>query len=158
MPSNTDFVIIILLIVANGIFVMSEMAIVSSRKARLQQLANQRDINAKIALELANSPNKFLAAIQIGITLLAIISGAFGESTISKILIPLLNSIPIFKSYSEAIATVIAILIITYLTLVIGELVPKRLALNNPEPIASAFALPMQMLTNFTLPVVYLLN
>ncbi len=137
---------------------MSEMAIISSRKARLQQMANQRDVNAKVALELANSPNKFLAAIQIGITLLAIITGAFGESTIAKRLIPILHSIPLLTSYSEAIATVIAILIITYLTLVIGELVPKRLALNNPEPIASAVALPMQMLTNFTLPVVYLLN
>jgi putative hemolysin len=157
MSSNSDLFIIVLLIVANGLFVMSEMAIVSARKARLQQLANT-DIKARIALDLANSPNKFLAAVQIGITLLAILSGALGETIIAKKLHLLLNYIPFLVDYREAIASTTAVLIITYLTLVIGELLPKRLALNYPESIATFVAIPMQMLSALTAPIVYLLN
>ena len=137
---------------------MSELAIVSARKVRLQQLANQGDIKARIALELANAPNQFLASVQIGITLLAILSGAFAESTIARRLIPLLNLVPWLAPYSDALSSVIAILIITYLTLIIGELVPKRLALNYPERIASIVAIPMRMLANIASPVVYLLS
>ena len=137
---------------------MSELAIVSVRKVRLQQLANQGDIKARIALELANAPNQFLASVQIGITLLAILSGAFAESTIARRLIPLLNLVPWLAPYSDALSSVIAILIITYLTLIIGELVPKRLALNYPERIASVVAIPMRMLANIASPVVYLLS
>ncbi len=137
---------------------MSELAIVSARKVRLQQLANQGDIKARIALELANAPNQFLASVQIGITLLAILSGAFAESTIARRLIPLLNLVPWLAPYSDALSSVIAILIITYLTLIIGELVPKRLALNYPERIASVVAIPMRMLANIASPIVYLLS
>ena len=137
---------------------MSELAIVSARKVRLQQLANQGDIKARIALELANAPNQFLASVQIGITLLAILSGAFAESTIARRLIPLLNLVPWLAPYSDALSSLIAILIITYLTLIIGELVPKRLALNYPERIASVVAIPMRMLANIASPIVYLLS
>ena len=137
---------------------MSELAIVSVRKVRLQQLANQGDIKARIALELANAPNQFLASVQIGITLLAILSGAFAESTIARRLIPLLNLVPWLAPYSDALSSVIAILIITYLTLIIGELVPKRLALNYPERIASVVAIPMRVLANIASPIVYLLS
>ena len=137
---------------------MSELAIVSARKVRLQQLANQGDIKARIALELANAPNQFLASVQIGITLLAILSGAFAESTIARRLIPLLNLVPWLAPYSDALSSVIAILIITYLTLIIGELVPKRLALNYPERIASVVAIPMRVLANIASPIVYLLS
>ena len=158
MSSTIDFLLILLIVVANGIFVMSELAIVSARKVRLQQLANQGDIKARIALELANAPNQFLASVQIGITLLAILSGAFAESTIARRLIPLLNLVPWLAPYSDALSSVIAILIITYLTLIIGELVPKRLALNYPERIASIVAIPMRMLANIASPVVYLLS
>lgn len=158
MSPTIDFLLILLIVVANGIFVMSELAIVSARKVRLQQLANQGDIKARIALELANAPNQFLAIVQIGITLLAILSGAFGESTIARRLIPLLNLVPWLAPYSDALSSVIAILIITYLTLIIGELVPKRLALNYPERIASIVAVPMRMLANIASPVVYLLS
>ncbi|HCF30670.1 MAG TPA: hypothetical protein DEV81_26535 [Cyanobacteria bacterium UBA11049] len=158
MSPTIDFLLILLIVVANGIFVMSELAIVSARKVRLQQLANQGDIKARIALELANAPNQFLAIVQIGITLLAILSGAFGESTIARRLIPLLNLVPWLAPYSDALSSVIAILIITYLTLIIGELVPKRLALNYPERIASTVAVPMRMLANIASPVVYLLS
>lgn len=158
MSPTVEILIVFLLILANGLFVMSELAIVSARKVRLQQLANHGDAKAKVALDLASSPNQFLATVQIGITLLAILSGAFGESVIVKILTPILGLIPWLAPYHSAIASVIAILIITYLTLIIGELVPKRLALNYPEPIAAIVAIPMQMLAKVTSPVVFLLS
>jgi len=157
-PITLEFLIIFLLIFGNGILVMSEMAIVSSRKARLQQLANQGDRKARAALELASAPHLFLATVQIGITLLAILSGAFGESVIARRLGPILKSLPWIEPYSEAIASAIAILIITYLTLIIGELVPKQLALNYPESIAAGVALPMQMFAKIVAPIVPLLT
>lgn len=158
MSSNYDLLIVFLLIFVNGLFVMSELAIVSSRKVRLQQMAERGDAKARVALDLSNSPNKFLAISQVGITLLAILSGAFGESTIARRLRVLLELIPGLKAYSDALASLLAILIITYLTLIIGELVPKRLALNNPEPIAAAVAIPMRMLAKIAAPVVHLLS
>lgn len=158
MSPLIEILIILLLILANGLCVMSELAIVSARKVRLQQLAHHGDTKARVALELASSPNQFLATVQIGITLLAILSGAFGESVISKRLVYLLSLIPGLASYKQPLASVFAILIITYLTLIIGELVPKRLALNNPEPIASIVAIPMQMLATIASPFAYLLG
>lgn len=159
MPSFTsDILIVFLLIIGNALFVMSEMAIISVRKVRLQQKAERGHKNARIALELANSPNLFLATVQIGITLITILSGAIGESTFSKILEPLLRNIPHLEQYHQAIATVLAILIITYLSLIIGELVPKRLALNYPEEIATFVAIPMKKLSYITSPVVHFLS
>jgi putative hemolysin len=155
---SVEIFIVLLLIFANAIFVTSEMAIVSVRKVRLQQMANQGNASARVALDLSNAPNQFLGTVQIGITLLAIMSGAFGESVISARIMPLLSLIPWLAPYREAIAAVTAVLTITYLTLVIGELVPKRLALNNPERIATAVALPMRTLTRLTFPVVRLLS
>lgn len=158
MSSNIDLVIVFLLILANGVFVMSEMAIVSSRKARLQQRANQGNTKARVALELANAPNLFLPTVQIGITLIVILSGALGETSISKRVGPLLDSVPALASYSQMLATGIAVIVVTYLSLVIGELTPKRVALNNPEPIAAMVALPMRMLAKIAAPVVVLLS
>jgi putative hemolysin len=153
-----ELLIVFLLSIASGIFVMSEMAIVSARKVRLQQMANQGNVSARLALELANAPNQFLAIVQVGITLIIIVSGAFGESAIAKKVSPLLDFLPWLEPYSDAIASAISILIVTYLTLVIGELVPKRVALNNPENIASAIARPMRMFATIASPVVYLLS
>lgn len=158
MSPTIEILIILLLILANGLFVMSEMAIVSSRKARLQQIANLGDAKARTALELANAPNQFLPTVQVGITLLAIVSGAYGETTFSKILTPVISLVPFLNPYRELLATIISVLIITYLTLIVGELVPKRLALNNPEPLAAAVAIPMRMLAKLASPVVYLLG
>jgi putative hemolysin len=158
MSSAVEILIILLLVLANGLFVMSELAILSSRKARLQHLAERGDLKARAALNLASSPNKFLGTVQIGITLLTILSGAYGEETIAKRLQPLLSSISFTSSYQEQVSKGFAILIITYLTLILGELVPKRLALNHPEAIASVLALPMQLLSKITTPVVYLLS
>ena len=153
-----DLIIILVLPIANAFFVMSEMALVSARKVRLQQMANQGDTRADAALQLANAPNQFLALVQLGITLLIIVSGAYGERAISKILAPVFSLLPLLAPYNEAIASAVAILLITYLTLVIGELVPKQLALNNPEAIAAAVALPIKMLATIASPVVYLLS
>ncbi|WP_315787455.1 hemolysin family protein [Fischerella sp. JS2] len=158
MSPTAEILLVLLLILANALFVMSELAIVSARKVRLQQLAERGDQKARVALELASSPNQFLATVQVGITLLAILSGAFGESVIAKRLVPIFNSIPFLAPYKDVTASVIAVLIITYLTLIIGELVPKRVALNHPEPIASIVAIPMRMLATIGSPIVYLLS
>ncbi|OUC11847.1 MAG: hypothetical protein B0A82_25385 [Alkalinema sp. CACIAM 70d] len=154
----TNFLIVLLLIIANALFVMSEMAIVSARKVRLQQAANQGDKGAKSALHLANNPNNFLAAAQVGITLIAIISGAFGEQVFSSVFKPILEDIPLLKAYSEGLAFGLAVLTVTYFTLILGELVPKRLALNSPEGIAAAVAGPMSLLAKVASPIVYLLS
>lgn len=153
-----EILFLILLIVANGIFSMSELAIVSSRKVRLEQWAKDGNRKAKSALKLANNPNNFLATVQIGITLIGILSGAVGGATIAQHLEEAFNSIPAIVPYSKSISFSIVVAVITYLSLVIGELVPKRLALNNPELIASNMARPMQMLANLGTPLVYLLT
>lgn len=153
-----DFSIILLLILANGLFVMSELAIVSARKVRLQQLANQGDRKARTALRLSEEPNNFLATVQVGITLIGIIAGAFGEAALSRRIEPILADIPGLKPYSQVISFGIGVLIITYLTLILGELVPKRLALNSPERIASFAAMPMAVLAKIGAPIVYLLS
>lgn len=158
MSSIFEVLIILLLILLNAVFVMSEMAIVSAKKVRLQFLANQGNSKAKTALELANSPNQFLATVQIGITLIAILSGAYGETTLSKIFSPWLNSIPALVPYSRAIAAVLSIAIVTFLTLTIGELLPKQLALNTPERVATLVAIPMRWLSIITAPLVALLG
>ncbi len=155
---TVEILIILLLILVNAVLVMSEMAIASSRKVRLQHLVNQGNKNAQAALALASEPNNFLATGQIGITLIAILTGAFGEQAISRRVQPLLELIPFLKPYSEAIAFTIAVISIAYLTLIIGELVPKRLALNNPERIAASVAIPMTVLSKMTAPIVYLLS
>lgn len=158
MSPTIEFLIIFLLILANGVFVVSELAILSARKVRLQQLAERGDARARAALELASSPNQFLGTVQIGITLLTILSGSYGEEVIARRIKPLLSFIPWLTPYQEAITYGLTIVIITYLTLILGELVPKRLALNNPEPIASILAIPMQMLAKISLPIVHLLS
>jgi putative hemolysin len=153
-----EILFILLLIVANGIFSMSELAIVSSRKVRLEQWAKEGNRRAKAALKLANNPNNFLATVQIGITLIGILSGAVGGATIAKRLEEVFNSVPIIAPYSENISFTIVVAVITYLSLVIGELAPKRLALGHAEQIASNVAKPMQVLANFGTPLVYLLS
>ncbi|TAE58305.1 MAG: HlyC/CorC family transporter [Nostocales cyanobacterium] len=153
-----EILIILVLIVANGVFSTSEMAIVSARKARLQQLANQGNINAQAALQLADSPNHFLSLVQVGITLINILNGVFGGATIAQRLEKYIELIPILTNYSQPIAFSLVVLVITYLSLIIGELVPKRLALNNPEKIAIAVAVPMKVLATIVAPVVYFLS
>jgi putative hemolysin len=153
-----EILIILVLIIANGVFSMSEMAIVSSRKVRLQQLANQGDTKARVALKLAESPNHFLSTVQVGITLIGILTGAFGGATIASRLAEIVRKVPLLVPYSEPLSFGVVVLIITYLSLIVGELVPKRLALNNPEQIASIVAIPMRALAAIASPVVSLLS
>lgn len=153
-----EIIFILVLIIANGIFSGSEIAVVSARKIRLEQLANKGDRKAKLALKLANSPNDFLSTVQIGITLIGILSGALGGATVAQRLEPVLKSVSFLQPYSQPLSIVIVVGIITYLSLVLGELAPKRLALNNPEKIACQVAGPMRLLSKITAPVVRLLS
>jgi len=146
--------VIVFLVIVNGVFVMAEMAVVSSRKPRLQQFANEGSHGAEKALGLANHPDRFLATIQIGITLIAILTGAVAERTLTAQLSSKLTRWPQIEGYYETIAFLIVVMGITYISLVIGELVPKRLALHNPERIASAMAGFMSFLARLCAPVV----
>ncbi len=149
---------IILLIIANGVFSMSELAIVSARKVRLEQWAKEGNAKARAALRLISSPNNFLSTTQIGITLIGILSGALGGTTVARSLKEILDTITIIKPYSETLSFSIVVGIITYLSLVVGELVPKRLAMSNAEQIACNVAPPMRFLANIGTPIVYLLS
>lgn len=153
-----EIVIVLLLIVVNGIFAMAEIAIVSARKSKLQQQANEGSKRAQAALELAQSPNRFLSTIQIGITFVGIFAGAFGGETIARTLSNELKNIPAIAQYSKGIALFLVVALITYLSLIIGELVPKRLALNSPETIAKIVARPMNILSSLASPLVNLLT
>ncbi len=153
-----EIIIVFLLLVANGIFAMSEMAVVAARKIRLQHSADSGDKRAQTALKLARNPNQFLATIQIGITLVGIFAGAFGGATIAKKLGAYLNTFPRFAPYSDIVSVGAVVVVITYLSLIIGELVPKRLALNNPERVACLMAPPMKFLSRIALSVVRLLE
>ncbi|MBK7897199.1 MAG: hemolysin family protein [Candidatus Promineifilaceae bacterium] len=150
--------IVLLLIIANGIFAMAEISVVSARKARLQQQANEGRRGAKLALQLANDSDDFLSTVQIGITLIGILAGVFGGQSIAGQLAPLLAPLPLIGPYSDSVSLGIVVVVITYLSLVIGELVPKQIGLNNPEHIASLMAQPMSVLSKITSPLVSLLS
>lgn len=159
MPSYAlEALIVLLLILLNGAFAMAEMAIVSARKVRLEQWASRGDRGARIALELANDPNQLLSTIQVGITLIGIVNGAFGGATLSFELAEVLRLVPWLAPYSTAISFALVVSAITYLSLVVGELVPKRLALNNPERVAVVVATPMRRLSSIAAPIVRLLG
>jgi putative hemolysin len=153
-----EVLVIFLLILANGMFSMAEIAIISARKARLQQWAEDGNAKARAALELASSPNLFLPTVQIGITLVGVLTGALSGATIAESLTAAFAEIPVLAPYSSTLALATVVLSITYLSLVIGELVPKRLGLNRPEAIASVVAVPMQLLSVIASPVVRLLG
>jgi putative hemolysin len=155
--------IVLLLILINGLFVMSEMVIISARKTKLQQMANpggssKGNRKAKIALDLANNPNLFLPTVQVGITLMAILSGARGESALGKVIKPWLLNVPILQPYSEPIASTLAIITVTYLTIILGELVPKQIALSNPERLSMMVATPLNGLGKLGSPITKMLS
>lgn len=154
----TEVLLIFLLVVLNGVFAMSEIAVISARKTRLQQLADEGNTKAATALELAVHPDRFLATVQIGITLIGILAGAFGGATLTEEIAPWFSAIPVLAPYSEAIAVALVVLFTTYLSLVIGELVPKRLALLQPERVASLIAPPMKTLSRVASPAVKVLS
>jgi len=150
--------LLFLLLVANGVFAMAEIAVVSARKARLRRLADQGNAKARTALELAESPNRFLSTVQIGITLVGIFAGAFGGATIAEVMAEGIARYAPLAAYSEGLALALVVMTITLLSLVIGELAPKRLALNDPERVALALAPLMKFLSRLAAPLVRLLN
>ena len=153
-----EAIVILMLIILNGVFAMSETAILAGRKTRLQQWANEGNTRARSALDLAKAPRDFLATVQLGITLVGIFAGAFGGATLARQLAGSLRELPLIAPYSDAIAIAIVVLAITYLSLVLGELVPKNIALNNPERIAVAMAGPMRFLSHIASPAVRILG
>ncbi len=153
-----EILIIAILIVANGVFAMAEIAVVSARKTKLRHWADEGNARARTALDLAASPSRFLAAVQVGISAVGVLAGAFGGATIAESIAAWLQRFPTLAPYGEAIGLAIVVITITYFSLVIGELVPKRLALNAPERIASLVAGPMRMIAAAATPVVRVLE
>jgi putative hemolysin len=151
-------IVLALLIILSGVFVMSEMAIVSARKARLQQLSEGGRTGAGRALALANKPANFLSTVQLGITVIAILSGAVGEATLSDQIADSLSRIAWLQPYADRLAFWIPVTGIAVFTLILGELVPKRLALLNPEGIASTMARPMEVISAIAFPLVWLIS
>lgn len=154
----TEIFFVFILLLANGVFAMAEIAVVSSRKSKLRHQATTGDLKAKVALDLAESPGRFLSTVQVGITLVGVLAGAVGGATLAEHLSDWLKQFPLLTNSAELIAMVIVVGIITYFSVVIGELVPKRIALNNPERIAAALASPMRRLSVLADPLVSLLN
>jgi putative hemolysin len=153
-----DILIILGLIFVNGIFAMSEIAIVTSKRIRLQKFAENGRIGAQIALDLADSPSRFLSTIQVGITLIGIFNGAYGEASLVARLTPEVAEIPSIGRYAHEIALGIVVISITFASLILGELVPKRIAMQHPETVASFIASPMLLLSRMIGPIVKILT
>ena len=153
-----EILAIFLLILLNGFFAMSEAAILAARKARLQHRLNEGDDRSRLALGLAESPNRFLPTVQIGITLVSILTGAVGGATLADFLAGRLEQVPALTAYSHSLALAIVIVPITFFSLLLGELVPKRLALYSPERIASAVAGTMLVIAKMFSPLVWFMG
>ena len=147
-----------MLILINGVFSMSEMSVVSSTKARLQKLVSERRLGANTALKLHEEPSHFLSTVQVGITAVGILSGAFGEDALQTPIQQALTQTSELAPYSETLALIATVTLITFFSVVLGELVPKRLALQNPEGIACSIAKPMRGLALIFSPIVWLLS
>ena len=150
--------IVLILLFANGLCAMTEIAIVSSRKGLLRTMADKGSKGSAKALALAESPNRFLSTVQIGITLVGIVAGAMGSGNVATRLAEVIAPLPVVGEYAKTLSLAIVISILTYLSLVVGELVPKRLAMKFPEAIASAMAGPMAALSTIAAPAVSLLS
>jgi putative hemolysin len=157
-PIWKEILVIFLLIVFNGILAMSEAAMLSVRKARLQQRINDGDRHARLALSLAESPNKFLSTIQIGITVIDVLIGAISGALAAGLFVTWLAKIPALVPFSGAIGVAVGVIVTAYFSIVLGELVPKRLALLNPEGLSSAIAGPMLFVSKVFMPFVWLLS
>jgi putative hemolysin len=153
-----EIVIVLLLLLLNGVFSMSELAVVTARKVRLERKAEEGDRGAEAALAIATNPNVFLSTVQVGITLIGVLAGAFGGAGISERLASAFRGVSAVAPYADAMALGIVVSVITYLSVIIGELVPKQLALSQPERIASLVARPMRIVSRFASPLVSLLT
>lgn len=154
----SDVFILMLLIFVNALFVMSEIALVSARKSRLDTLANKGDSKAKAALELAENPEKFLSTAQIGITLISILTGVYSGERFGKSLVPFFQQFEYTQHYADTIATSIVVIIVTFLSIIFGELIPKKFGLLRAEKISRLVAGPMNILSKFVYPFVWLLS
>ncbi len=152
------FLILLALLLGNGLFAMAEIAAVSARKVRLQRRAGQGDRQAQQALALIEEPEQFLSTVQIGITLIGIVAGAFSSASFAGPLVQVFNKVPFLRPLSESLAFGLVVIITTYLSLVLGELVPKQIALNDPEGIIRLLAAPMLSLSRITAPIARLLT
>lgn len=153
-----EILILLILIFVNALFVMSEIALVSVRKGRLEAMSNKGDEKAKAALDLAENPEKFLSTAQIGITLISILTGVYSGEKFSKDLKPIVEQIEVLIPYAETVSTVIIVVLVTFLSIVFGELIPKRIGMLRAEKIAKAVAFPMNILSKIAYPIVWLLN
>jgi len=153
-----EILIIFFLILLNGVFSMSEIALISARKNRLENAAKKGNASAIAALDLANSPNKFLSTVQIGITLIGILTGIFSGDKITTDVKTFVEGFATLKPYADSIAVGIVVVVLTFFSLVLGELLPKRIGLNYPEKIAKAVALPMKWISIITAPFIWLLT
>jgi len=153
-----EILIILFLILLNGIFSMSEIALISARKNRLETAAKKGNKNAKAALDLANSPNEFLSTVQIGITLIGILTGIYSGDKITTDVQNFVATFQALNPYANSIAVGIVVVVLTFFSLVLGELLPKRIGLNYPEAIAKAVALPMKIVSTVTMPFIWLLT
>ena len=153
-----EIIILLVLIFINSLFVMSEIALVSARKARLETQAEKGDARARRALELANSPEKFLSAAQIGITLIAILTGVYSGERFSKNIQPLVEKVEVLRPYAETISVGFIVLLVTFMSIIFGELIPKQIGLLRAERIAKIVARPMNLFATITHPIVWLLN
>jgi putative hemolysin len=153
-----EIVIILFLILLNGLFSMSEIALISARKSRLETAAKKGNKNAQTALDLANSPNKFLSTVQIGITLIGILTGIYSGDKITMDVELFVSSFAVLKPYAPTVAVGIVVMVLTFFSLVLGELLPKRIGLNYPETIAKAVAIPMKVVSIVTAPFIWTLT
>jgi putative hemolysin len=158
MNIGSEVLLILILVLINGILSMSEAALVASRKARLQQKANEGNKSSLLAIQLIEDPNTFLSTVQIGITLIGVLTGAVGGATIAKIIAAALADVPYIGPYSTSIALGLVVITITILTIWLGELVPKRLGINNPEKIAQVVAAPMLFISRVFSPFIKLMS
>ena len=155
---STEFILIAFLIAMNNLLAMTEAALLAVRKARLQQRVNEGDKNAGIVLKLVENPNQFLSVIQIGITLIDVLTGAVTGATLAVMFARMIADIPTLAPYSESLGLALGVLVITYFSIILGELVPKRLAIQNPEKVAGRFARLMLFLSILLSPVVRFLS
>ncbi len=153
-----EIIILLGLMLLNGVFSMSEIALVSARKARLEGQSNKGDKQAAAALALANHPDRFLSTVQIGITLIGILTGIYSGEKLTDDLVAFFNQWQVLQSYSHGLATTLIVILLTYFSLVLGELVPKRIGLSRPEAIAKTMAKPMSVVSLITSPFVWLLT
>ena len=153
-----EILIILFLIILNGVFSMSEISLISARKNRLENAAKKGNNSAKVALELANAPNKFLSTVQIGITLIGILTGIFSGDKITADAKLFIENFELLKPYSDSLSVGLVVVILTFFSLVLGELLPKRIGLNHPETIAKAVAVPMKVISVITAPFIWLLT